>query len=71
MSRCLIIRRRAASIVGQCIFYKQCRPMIQRLIPEQGYDEASLSALAAHIAEFSLGAVEAVRLARSRVGGRP
>ena len=54
-------RRCAASIVGQCLFYKLCRPMIQRLMPEQGYDGDSLDALACHIAEFSLAAIESLR----------
>ncbi len=66
------VRRCAASIVGQCLFYKQCRPMINVLMPEQGYDAASLAELARHIAEFSLGAIEAVRAARmSQKGTEP
>ena len=52
------IRLCAASIVGQCLFYKQCRPMIDRLMPEQKYDEGAIARLAAHIAAFSLGAVQ-------------
>jgi AcrR family transcriptional regulator len=63
------IRLCAASIVGQCLFYKQCRPMIERLMPEQKYDEASLGALAAHISAFSLGAVR--QLKQSSNGGTP
>ena len=63
------LRRCAASIVGQCIFYKQCRPMIQVLMPEQGYDEASLGVLAGHIFEFSIGAIESIRMARAASKG--
>jgi len=63
------MRRCAASIVGQCLFYKQCRPMIQVLMPEQKYDPASLTDLARHINEFSLGAVEAIRSARASQKG--
>ena len=66
-----LVRRCAASVVGQCLFYKHCQPMIQRLMPEQRYDAAALDVLARHIAEFSLGAIEAVKPARrgSKSGG--
>jgi TetR/AcrR family transcriptional regulator, regulator of cefoperazone and chloramphenicol sensitivity len=63
------IRRCAASVVGQCLFYKHCRPMINILMPEQGYDEASISVLARHITEFSLGAIESIRAARAASKG--
>lgn len=55
------VRRCAASIVGQCLFYKNCRPMIDRLMPEQKYDEAAIGELAAHVAAFSLGAVRQLK----------
>jgi TetR/AcrR family transcriptional regulator, regulator of cefoperazone and chloramphenicol sensitivity len=61
-----VVRRIAASIVGQCLFYKHCRPMINILMPEQGYDEASIAALSQHITEFSLGAIEAIRAAGAK-----
>src|SRR6185436_6523548 len=54
------IRKCAASVVGQCLFYKHCHPMIQKLMPEQRYDEEGVKGLAAHIAEFSLGAIRAM-----------
>lgn len=54
------IRACAASVVGQCLFYKHCHPMIRRLMPEQRYDEVGIRELAAHIAEFSLGAIQAM-----------
>lgn len=65
-----MIRRCAASIVGQCLFYKHCRPMINILMPEQAYDAASLATLADHITAFSLGAIESIRTARG-LSGKP
>jgi len=62
------IRLCAASVVGQCLFYKHCRPMIQRLMPEQGYDHASLNMLAEHIADFSILAIESLRTAAAKEG---
>ncbi len=54
------VRKCAASVVGQCLFYKHCHPMIQKLMPEQRYDEEGIKGLAAHVAEFSLGAIRAM-----------
>jgi hypothetical protein len=34
--------------------------MIQRLMPEQRYDEVGIKALAAHITAFSLGAIKSL-----------
>lgn len=56
-----LVRRCACSVVGQCLFYKHCRPMIHRVMPEQGYDEASRALLAEHVTAFSLGAIAALR----------
>lgn len=49
------------SVVGQCLFYKNCRPVVERLLPEHSYDEATRARLAAHITAFSLSAIEAIR----------
>lgn len=55
------VRLCVGSVVGQCLFYKLCRPVIGRIMPEQGYDAAGRAGLAAHISEFSLGAIERLR----------
>lgn len=55
------VRMCVTSIVGQCLFYKNCRPVIERLLTEHRYDEASRAALADHIAEFSLGGIARLR----------
>ncbi|MDH4099599.1 MAG: CerR family C-terminal domain-containing protein [Nitrospirota bacterium] len=49
------VRASASSIVAQCLFYYQCRPVITRLNPQQSYDPAAIDRLADHITRFSLG----------------
>ncbi len=60
------VRRCACSVVGQCLFYKHCRPMIARVMPEQGYDEAARAEMAEHVTAFSLAALAAMR---DEIGG--
>jgi AcrR family transcriptional regulator len=49
------------SVISQCLFFKNCRPVVERLLPEQAYCSENRASLAAHIAEFSLGAIAAIR----------
>jgi AcrR family transcriptional regulator len=55
------IARASASIVSQCLFYRQNRPFISRLYPELLGDEAHIEKLAEHIASFSLGGIERLK----------
>jgi AcrR family transcriptional regulator len=50
-------RMAAASIVGQCLFYKHARPVLAIIAPEQGYGPADIDAMADHITAFSLAAL--------------
>jgi AcrR family transcriptional regulator len=50
------------SILGQCSFYYHSRPVLQRLRPELRYDADEIKAIAEHITDFSLAALE--RLAK-------
>ncbi len=63
-----LVRRCAMSVVGQCLFYKHARPMLERLIPEQGLGPADRAELARHITAFSLGAIRGMREAVAREG---
>jgi TetR/AcrR family transcriptional regulator, regulator of cefoperazone and chloramphenicol sensitivity len=63
------VRWCAFSVVGQCLFHKHARPMIARLVPEQGYNPADRAQIAAHITAFSLGAIAALRADIERTGG--
>lgn len=49
--------RCAFSIIGQCLFYRHCRPVIAALEPAEGYDAAGIERAASHIADFSLKAM--------------
>ena len=63
-----LVRRCCCSVLGQSLFYKHARPMVERLMPEQGFGPADRSVLAAHITAFSLAAI---RRLRDRAGGPP
>jgi AcrR family transcriptional regulator len=56
-----VIRRCAASVVGQCLFYKNCRPLLERILPNQGYGPEDRAAIAEHVYQFALSALEAVK----------
>jgi len=49
----------ACSVVGQCLFYKHCRPVVERLMPEQDFGPGERSAIAAHITRFCIAGVMA------------
>jgi AcrR family transcriptional regulator len=57
------VRRCVTSVVGQCIFFKNCRPVLDRLLPEQMYDAPARLELAEHIAGFALAGIAAARAA--------
>lgn len=72
------VQRSAASVVGQCLFYWHCRPMIARLMPHLGYTPENVESIAAHINAFALGGLAEVRAALAKratgarkTGGRP
>lgn len=52
-------RRYVYSLFGQCLFYRNSHPVLQRLHPELSYDHAQIEAIATHIADFSLAALHA------------
>lgn len=59
------IRFCAASIVGQCVYYKHCRPLLTQLHPQQCFEMQDIEELAGHITRFSLAALR--EFAQSRV----
>lgn len=54
-------RRCVYSLLGQCVFYRNSHPVLQRLTPDLRYDRAEIEAIAGHIADFSLAALLAKR----------
>ncbi|MBC7771735.1 MAG: CerR family C-terminal domain-containing protein [Pyrinomonadaceae bacterium] len=57
------VRFCTCSVVSQCLFYKNCRPIIERVMPEHRYDADTRGRLAEHIATVCIAGIEAVRLA--------
>jgi AcrR family transcriptional regulator len=53
--------RLGASIIGQCVFYRQNRPVIQALYPGLLSERDYLETLARHITEFSLAGIRHLR----------
>jgi len=64
----------AASIIGQCFFYRFARPLIAHVLPQQRFDTAAIEDLARHITEFSLGGLvrsrEPAAAGQSPAGGQ-
>lgn len=52
-------RRYVFSLLGQCVFYRNSHPVLQRLHPELRYDAAEIEAISTHIADFSMAALRA------------
>ncbi|MDD4929239.1 MAG: CerR family C-terminal domain-containing protein [Gallionella sp.] len=56
------LRRCVYSLLGQCVFYRNSHPVLQRLYPDLHYDVAEIEATARHIARFSIaGMMQAAR----------
>ncbi len=55
------VRRSVYSILGQCLFYRNSHPVLQRMNPDLHYDRKEIEAIARHIADFSLFALKAKR----------
>lgn len=53
-------RRMVGSILGQCMYYRNSQPVLQRMHPKLRYDHKEINAVAAHIANFSLAGIEEI-----------
>lgn len=60
------VNRIAMSIVGQCLFYYHCSPVIERLNGPQRYTDTEIKRLAEHITGFSLAALRGHRTTKER-----
>lgn len=58
------VRRCAASIIGQCLFYRHSHAIIERLLPGHTLSEEQVEPLAEHILQFSYAALLAIRDAK-------
>lgn len=52
-----------SSVVGQVVFHKHCRPVLDRLFPQQSRSSDEVDRLAEHIANFSYIGIEQMRRA--------
>ena len=59
------VHRCQVSIIGQCLHYRNARPVIERIFPEQHYTPEDIALMADHITRFSLSAL------RGLVQGEP
>ena len=50
-------RRMVSSILGQCLYYRNSQPVLQRMDPKLRYDHKEINAISAHIAAFSLAGI--------------
>ena len=55
------VRWGAMSVVGQCVFYNHCRPVIQRLFPDMALGPEVIDRLADHISGVSLAGLRGLR----------
>jgi TetR/AcrR family transcriptional regulator, regulator of cefoperazone and chloramphenicol sensitivity len=60
------VNRFAMSIVGQCLFYHHCSPVIDRLNGPQRHTDTDIKRLAEHITAFSLAALRGHRATKER-----
>ena len=61
-----LIRLCSCSVVSQCLFYHHCRPVVERLFPQQRFDPRNIETLAEHITRFSLAALKQMSRARKK-----
>jgi len=65
-----MVRLCAASIAGQCLFYRFAHPIVERLLPGQKFNSAAMARLSSHITQFSLAAIRSLRTRREAVRRR-
>ncbi len=56
----------ARSVVGQIVFYAHCRPVIDRLFPEQRYAPRDIERLARQVTSFSAAGIRALAALEAR-----
>jgi AcrR family transcriptional regulator len=60
------VRLCALSVVGQCVFYNQCRPVLERMFPDMVFGPELIERLSQHVTAVSLGGLRALREADAR-----
>jgi hypothetical protein len=67
----VLVARCQMSIIAQCLHYRNARPVIQRLFPQERYEPADIAAMADHIARFSLKGLAGLAPSGAEGCGRP
>jgi TetR/AcrR family transcriptional regulator, regulator of cefoperazone and chloramphenicol sensitivity len=67
----VLVARCQMSIIAQCLHYRNARPVIQRLFPQERYEPADIAAMADHIARFSLTALAGLAASGADGGDGP
>lgn len=67
----LLVEDCAASIIGQCLLFCHCRPVIDRLYPQSRYTPEQIARLSDHIVRFSLAAMKAADVLGAPIGREP
>ena len=57
-----VVQKCVFSIIGQVVFYARSRIVHELVVPEMTYDEAGIASIARHVSQFSLAALEGMRL---------
>ena len=66
-----LVHRCQMSIIGQCLHYRNARPVIQRLFPEHQYSSEDIAAVADHITRFSLSGLRGLAKSEDNGSARP
>ena len=56
-----VVQKCMFSVIGQAVFYARSRIVHEIVAPEISYDHAGIAAIASHVAQFSLAALEGMR----------
>jgi AcrR family transcriptional regulator len=54
------------SVVGQIFYFYMSRPVVQRLLNREGFEEKEMLAIAAHITRFSLSGIQQIAASAGR-----
>ena len=56
-----VVQKCVFSVIGQAVFYARSRIVHELVAPELSYDQAGIAAIASHVAQFSLAALDGMR----------
>lgn len=56
-----VVQKCVFSVIGQAVFYARSRIVHELVAPEITYDQAGIAAIASHVAQFSLAALDGMR----------